>query len=151
MVSDTNPRKVHLLREKAITKDLSGASRGDRRAKQEPVDVLDLIIGGHGVGGMLCNLAIRRSETRWDLRSRQGRGIDDAGFRRTFRDGSSQWVKVSECGLGEGGGGVWAEAGSTIRFDRFLQTAKNTILVISHITGGLPGSEGRELWSCNLE
>jgi hypothetical protein len=51
-VSDTNPRKVHLLRKKAITKDLSGASLG-RRAK-EPVDVLDLNIGGHGVGGMLC-------------------------------------------------------------------------------------------------
>ena|SRR5271156_1047611 len=86
-----------------------------------------------------------------DLRSRQGRGIDDAGFRRTFRDGSSQWVKVSECGLGEGGGGVWAEAGSTIRFDRFLQTAKNTTLVISHITGGYRGvravSCGAAIWN----
>ena len=55
-----------------------------------------------------------------DLRSRQGWGID----------GSSQWVKVSECCLVEGGGGVWAEAAqrsalvfhqSTIRFDGFLQ------------------------------
>jgi hypothetical protein len=42
-----------LLRKKAVIKDLSGASRG-RRAKKEPVDVLDLNIGGHGVGGMLC-------------------------------------------------------------------------------------------------
>ena len=67
MVSDTNPRKVHLLRKKARTKHLSGASRG-RRAKQEPVDVLDLNIAGWHA---LCNLAwvqvssIRRSETRW--------------------------------------------------------------------------------------
>jgi hypothetical protein len=48
---------------------------------------------------------------------------------------------------------------STIRFDRFLQqhaawtsprSTKDIILVVSHITG-LPGTEGRELWSCNLE
>jgi hypothetical protein len=68
----------------------------------------------------------------------------------------------------EGGGGMWTGPTqksacifrqSTKRFDRFLQqraawtsprSTKDTILVVSHITG-LPGTAGRELWSCNLE